>query len=154
MVFNFADDSRNLVFRKGSSSIDYEAEQYYLTFKSLYSNNYLPNTTSNTQEWWDGNNSFYIFLTKVDDNENYISFSWDSSSIDGFGTALPSLYTQDDIAGYYVLEIRGTNLFPVINRVLVSTTCKVINDWSTNIDTTNKATRIEEDGAEFIYYRG
>ena len=90
MVFNIADDSKNLVFRKQSSSVKYEQEQYYLFFKSKYSNNYLTNIT---------------------------------------------------------------NLFPVFTKPLVTTLCKVINDWSDTIDVTNKGTRVQEDGAEYIYYR-
>lgn len=153
MVFNFADDSRNLVFRKGSSSVNFEQEQYYLFFKSKYSNNYLTNITPPLFQSYDFN-IFYIKLTKVDDNENYISFSWDSSDIDGNGNPLPSEYNKEDISGYYDVELRATNLFLVVNKPLITQLCKVINDLSSTVDTTNKATRIEEDGAEFIYYRG
>ena len=155
MVFNFADDSRNLVFRKGSSSVDYEQNNYWMTFKSKYSNNYLTNITPII------NNSFdfdmlYIYLTKVDDNEQYISFSWDKNNYDGYGSVLPSEYNKSDIVGYYDLEIRGSSSLIVsypINAPIIKQLCKVVNDWSSIIDTTNKATRIEEDGAEFIYYR-
>jgi len=153
MVFNFADDSRNLVFRKGSSSVDFEQEQYYLFFKSKYSNNYLTNITPPLFQSYDFD-IFYIKLTKVDDNENYISFSWDSSDIDGNGNPLSNEYNKEDISGYYDVELRATNLFIQFNKPLITQLCKVINDLSSTVDTTNKATRIEEDGAEFIYYRG
>jgi hypothetical protein len=153
MVFNFADDSRNLVFRKGSSSVDFEQEQYYLFFKSKYSNNYLTNITPPLFQSYDFD-IFYIKLTKVDDNENYISFSWDSSDIDGNGNPLSNEYNKEDISGYYDVELRATNLFIQFNKPLIIQLCKVINDLSSTVDTTNKATRIEEDGAEFIYYRG
>ena len=155
MVFNFADDSRNLVFRKGSSSIDYEQASYWMTFRSKYSNNYLTNITPTTTNFVYG--ILYIYLTKVDDNDQYISFSWDKNNYNGFGGVLPSEYNKDDIVGYYDLEIRGAGAtiftYP-INNPIIKQLCKVVNDWSATIDTTNKATRIEEDGAEFIYYRG
>lgn len=152
MIFNFADDSRNLVFRKGSSSVDYEQEQYYLFFKSKYSNNYLTNITPLYNDGWDSQ-LFYIRLTKVDDNDNYISFSWDRNDYNGLGGVLPTEYGKEDLEGYYNLELRGTNLFPVFTKPLVTTLCKVINDWSDTIDVSNKGTRVQEDGAEYIYYR-
>jgi hypothetical protein len=152
MIFNFADDSRNLVFRKGSSSVDYEQEQYYLCVKSKYSNNYLTNITPLYSDGWDSQ-LFYIRLTKVDDNDNYISFSWDRNDYNGVGGVLPSEYGKEDLEGYYNLELRGTNLFPIFTKPLVTTLCKVINDWSDTIDVSNKGTRVQEDGAEYIYYR-
>ena len=152
MIFNFADDSKNLVFRKGSSSVDYEQEQYYLFFKSKYLNNYLTNITPLNNDAWDSQ-LFYIKLTKVDDNDNYISFSWDRNNYNGASGVLPSSYGKDDLEGYYNLELRGTNLFPVFTKPLVTTLCKVINDWSDTVDVSNKGTRVQEDGAEYIYYR-
>ena len=152
MVFNIADDSKNLVFRKQSSSVKYEQEQYYLFFKSKYSNNYLTNITPLYNDAWDSQ-LFYIRVYKVDDNDNYISFSWDRNNYNGASGVLPSSYGKDDLEGYYNLELRGTNLFPVFTKPLVTTLCKVINNWSDTIDVTNKGTRVQEDGAEYIYYR-
>jgi hypothetical protein len=153
MVFNFADDSRNLVFYKGSSSISYEQEGYFLFFKSKFNNKYLKNITPTSFNEWDGQ-MLWIKLTKVDDNDTYVSFSWDSSNIDGFGTALPSDFNKEDIGGYYDLEVRGSSFIPVFTKPLITRLCKVINDFTNVIDTTNKATRIQEDGAEYTYYRG
>lgn len=157
MVFNFADDSRNLVFRKGVDSVDYVQDEYYISFKSMYSNKWLTNVTP-ANEFYDGN-TLSIKLTKVDDNDTYISFSWDSSNIDGFGTSLPSSYNEEDIDGYYILSLRGANILPspVYTKEISQHVCKVINDRSTNtsqVYTINKATKEQEEGGEFIYYRG
>jgi hypothetical protein len=146
MVINFADDSRNLVFYKGSSSIRYEQEEYFAFFKSKFSNNYLKNITPQFFNVWD-NNIFYIELTKVDDNDRYVSFSWDNS---GFSSDM----NKQDIGGYYDLEVRATNVFTRYTKPVITQLCKVINDFTNVIDTTNKATRIQEDGAEYTYYRG
>jgi len=152
MIFNFADDSRNLVFRKGSSSVDFDSDQYYLFFRSKYSNNYLTNITPYVFETYDSQ-MLYILLTKVDDNDNYVSFSWDKNNYNGFDVVLPSEYGKEDLEGYYNLELRASNLFPIFTSPICTTLCKVINDWSDTIDVTNKGTRVQEDGAEYIYYR-
>ena len=153
MIFNLADDSRNIVFRKGSSSVDFKQENYFLSFKSNYSNMYLTNTLSTTNDWWDSN-ILYIKGTVVDDNDSYLSLSWDKNNYDGAGGILPSQYGKSDITGYYTLELRASNLFPVINKPILSTLCKVVNDWNdSTIYDVNKGTRVQEDGAEFIYYR-
>lgn len=155
MVFNFADDSRNLVFRKGVDSVDYVQDDYLIAFKSMYSNKWLTNVTT-ANEFYDGN-TLTIKLTKVDDNDTYISFSWDSSNIDGFGTALPSSYNKEDIDGYYILSLRGWNILPVYSKEISQHVCKVVNDRSTTtslIYTINKATKEQEEGGEYIYYRG
>lgn len=156
MVFNFADDSRNLVFRKGVDSVDYIQDDYYIAFKSMYSNKWLTNITP-SNEFYDSS-MFVIKLTKVDDNDTYISFSWDSSDIDGFGTPLPSEYNKEDIDGYYILSLRGANIlpFPAASKEISQHVCKVINDRSTTtseIYTINKATKEQEEGGEYIYYR-
>jgi hypothetical protein len=156
MVFNFADDSRNLVFRKGVDSVDYVQDDYYIAFKSMYSNKWLLNRTP-PNKFYDGG-MFVIKLTKVDDNDTYISFSWDSSNIDGFGTPLPSEYNKEDIDGYYILSLRGANILPspVYTKEISQHVCKVINDRSTTtseIYTINKATKEQEEGGEYIYYR-
>jgi hypothetical protein len=153
MVFNFADDSRNLVFYKGSSSIGYEQENYFLFFKSKFNNKYLKNITPILTNQWDVD-ILYIVLTKVDDNDRYVSFSWDRNDISGTGLSLPADINSEDIGGYYDLEVRGSNFIPVFTKPLITQLCKVINDFTNVIDTTNKATRIQEDGAEYTYYRG
>lgn len=155
MVFNFADDSRNLVFRKGVDSVDYVQDDYMITFRSLYSNKYLKNRTLTTQGW--DVNWLYILLTKVDDNDSYMSLSWDSNNIDGQGNPLPSEFNKEDIDGYYELELRGYNIIPAFNKPISTHVCKVINDRSTTtslVYTINKATKEQEQGGEFIYYRG
>ena len=151
MIFNLADDSRNIVFRKGSSSVDFKQENYFISFKSNYSNMYLTNTLSTTNDWWD-TNILYIQGTVVDDNDSYLSLSWDRTDLPYASN--PSFYGKSDITGYYTLELRATNLFPVINKPILSTLCKVVNDWNdSTIYDVNKGTRVQEDGAEFIYYR-
>lgn len=154
MIFNFADDSRNIVFRKGSDSVDYEQDGYILGFKSMYSNKWLSNITP-FNEWWDPN-TFYVYLTKVDDNDSYISLSWDSSNIDGQGNTLPSELNKEDIDGYYTLSLRGWNIIPALSKEISQHVCKVINDRSQNMETIykiNTATKEQEQGGEFIYYR-
>lgn len=153
MVFNFADDSKNIVFRKGSSSVDYISEEYYLYFRNQYSNMYMTNSLSLFQPLWEGG-IFYIKLTKVDDNDEYVSFSWDRNNINSFGQPLPSEINKEDISGYYILELRATNSFFIITNPIATELCKVINDWSNTSYDVNKATRPQEEGAEFIYYRG
>lgn len=155
MVFNFADDSRNLVFRKGVDSVDYLQEQYIVAFRSMYSNKWLSNVTP-INEWWD-TDTFYILMTKVDDNDSYMSLSWDSSNIDGQGNPLPSEFNKEDIDGYYTLSLRGYNIIPATSKEISQHVCKVVNDRSTTtsiVYTINKATKEQEQGGEFIYYRG
>lgn len=154
MVFNFADDSRNLVFRKGVDSVDYLQDNYIVGFKSLYSNKWLSNVTPFNE--WD-TNTFYIVMTKVDDNDSYMSLSWDANNYDLFGNPLPSKYNKDDIDGYYILSLRGYTLFPALTKEISQHVCKVVNDRSTTtslVYTINKATKEQEQGGEFIYYRG
>jgi len=155
MVFNFADDSKNLVFRKGSDSVDYFQDGYMITFKSMYSNKYLLNKTLGNEGW--DSDMFYIVLTKVDDNDSYISLSWDKDDYDGQGTALPSEFNKEDLDGYYELELRGYSIIPAFNTPISTHVCKVVNDRSTStteVYTINKATKEQEEGGEFIYYRG
>jgi len=158
MVFNLADDSRNLVFRKGIDSVDYEQIHYIISFKSLYSNKWLTNITP-SGVWYQSPNQLVISLTKVDDNDNYISFSWDKNDIDGFGTTLSIFYNKNDINGDYILSLRACNVMSgYVNSVEISNhICKLINDYSTDTNlnyTINKATKEEETGGEYIYYRG
>ena len=149
MVFNFADDNRNLVFRKGSSSIDFEQGYYGLTFFGVYNNKYLKNEQDPT------NREFYIRLTKVDDNDNYVSFSWDRDNIDGFGTPLPTDILNEDVEGYYQLVVKGWSTSNQYSLPLLTKLAKVVNDWSiaSTLYDINTGTGDEETGAEYVYYR-
>lgn len=149
MVFNFADDSRNLVFRKGSSSIDFKQGYYGLTFFGVYNNKYLKNEQDPT------NREFYIRLTKVDDNDNYVSFSWDRDNIDGLGTPLPNDILNEDVEGYYQLVVKGWSVSNQYSLPLLTKLAKVVNDWSiaSTLYDINTGTGDEETGAEYVYYR-